>query len=138
MCVLRNVIHQPEFFQVRNHPRPRHESFQPRIFSRGLVHMRVVSHHINLRKVMPLAHFEIVRIVRRSYFHHAGAEFAIHIGIRDDRNLPIHQRQQHFLPHQMPVTLVFRMHRHGRIAEHRFRPRGRHHQKFLCDRAATG
>ena len=46
-----------------------------------------------LRQIVALARFEIVRIVRGSYLHHAGAELRIGHFIEDDRNLAIHQRQ---------------------------------------------
>ena len=131
MRVFGNVVHQTQFFQIANHPRPRHKPLEARIFSRGFVHVRVVRHHVNLGKSVPLAHLKIVGIVRRSDLHHARAEFAVHISVRNDRNLAIHQRQKHFLPDQFLVTFVLRMHRHRRIAQHRLGTRRRHHQILL-------
>ena len=80
---------------------------------------------------MPAPQLEIVGIMRRSNLDRAGAEFAIDHGIRNNRNFPVHQRQQRALSHQVRVSLIFRMHRNRRITKHRFRPRSRHHNEFF-------
>jgi len=80
---------------------------------------------------MALADLEIVRVVRGRDFDDAGAEFAVDVSIRDDRNFTIHQREHHGLADEALVALVIRMDRDRRIAEHRFRPRGRHDEKFF-------
>ena len=125
--VLGDLLHQAEFFQICNHPRARHEPLQARIFPGVGVHVRIVGHHVDFRQMVPLAHFEIVGVVRGSNLHHARAEFAVDVRIRNHRNFPVHQRQHHRLAHQMRVALVLRMHRCRRIPQHRFRPRRGHH-----------
>ena len=44
-------------------------------------------------KIVTLARFEVVGIVRRGNLHHARPKFAVHHRVRDNRNLAIHQRQ---------------------------------------------
>ncbi len=78
--------------------------------------------------------FEVVRIVRGCDFHSARPKLAVHHRVRDDRNLPVHQRQQRFFANEVQVPLVFRIYRHGRVAQHRFRPRGSHNEKLFRPR----
>ena len=74
---------------------------------------------------MALAGLEVVRIVRRSDFHRAGAEFAVHRSVRDYWNFAIRERQHYFFTDQALVALVVRVHGDRGIAQHRFRARGR-------------
>ena len=74
---------------------------------------------------MALAGLEVVRIVRRSDFHRAGAEFAVHRSVRDYWNFAIRERQQNLLANKALVALVVRVHGDRGIAQHRFRARGR-------------
>ena len=80
---------------------------------------------------MPLPNLEVVGIVRRRNLHRASAKFAVHHLVRDDRNPALHQWQQHVLAYQMPVTLILRVYCHGRIAQHRLRPRRCHNDVLL-------
>ena len=82
-------------------------------------------------KIVALADFEVVGIVRGRDFHDAGAEFAVDVGVRDDRNFAIHQRQHHALADEVLVALVLRMNGDGGVAEHGFRARGGDHEKFF-------
>jgi hypothetical protein len=74
---------------------------------------------------------EVIRIVRRRHLHCARAELRLRQFIGDDRNLPLHQRQQNMLAVQMRVALIFRIHRDRRIAQHGLRPRGRHRNELI-------
>ena len=47
--------------------------------------MRVFTDHFDVRQVVALTSFEIVRIVRGSYFHHARSELRISQFVEDDR-----------------------------------------------------
>ncbi len=80
---------------------------------------------------MPPSNLKIVRIVRGRNLHRSGPKLAVHHLVRNNRDLALHQRQQHPLADQMRVALVLRMHRHCRIAEHRLRPRRRHNNVLL-------
>jgi hypothetical protein len=83
------------------------------------------SNHFNLRQVVPQSRLKIIRIVRRRHLHRARPKLRLRQLIRNNRNLPLHQRQHHILPMQMRYTLVLRIHRNRRIAQHRLRPRRR-------------
>ena len=85
---------------------------------------RVVGHHVNFRQIVALADFEVVGIVRGRDFHDAGAEFAVDVGVRDDRNFAVHQRQHYVLADEVLVALVVGMDGDGGVAEHGFRARG--------------
>ena len=76
---------------------------------------------------MALAHLIIVEVVGRGDLHCAGALFRVGIVVGDNRDWSIDDRQPHCAPDQVLVTRVLGIHRHGRIAQHSFGPRGRHH-----------
>ncbi len=117
--------------QVFDHLLPRFETIQTRVRPGILVHLRQLVHHLDLRQRIAQARFEVVGIVRRRHLHRARSELWIRQNVvGDDRNLAIHQRQQHLLAVQMLVTLVRRIHRHRRIAQHGLRTRRRHDDVF--------
>ncbi len=72
------------------------------------------------------AQLEIVHVVGRRDLEAPGAEFPVHIGIRDNGDSSACQRKLHIFSHQVGVPLVFRVHRHRSIAEHGLRPGGGH------------
>ena len=61
----------------------------------------------------------------------AGTKFNIHIGISDDGNLPIHNREENFLPEVSLVSFIFGVDGHYSIAHHRLRTCGGHDQKAI-------
>ena len=83
-------------------------------------------------QVVALAHLVIVEVMRGRDLDHAGAEFTLDIGVGDDRNLALGQRQLHHLANQVRVALVFRMHGQCGITQHGFRARGGHDQVVAC------
>ena len=80
--------------------------------------------------LVPLADFEVVEVVRRRDLDRAGPLLGIGIGVADDRDQAADERQADPLADQMPVTLVVRVHRHRRVAQHRLGPRGRDRDAF--------
>ncbi len=134
MCVIAHLFQQSLRLQILHNFLPRFEPVQPRVYPRRRAHLPVVRHHINFSQPVPPPHFKIIRVMRRRNFHRTRSKLPVHHLIRDDRNLPIHQRQQNFLPHQPLVPLILRMHCHRRIAQHRFRTRCRYGYKFLRSR----
>ena len=78
---------------------------------------------------MPQPDFVVVEIVRGRDLDAAAAECRIDVGVADDRDVALGERQTHAAADQMPVALVVRMHGDGRVAEQGFRPRGRDHEK---------
>ena len=77
---------------------------------------------------MALAHFVVVEIVGRGNLHTAGAEVRVHVIVGDDGDITICQRQADGLADHVLVARVFRVHRHGSIAEHGFRAGSGDHQ----------
>ena len=84
------------------------------------------------QELVSRADLRVIEIMRRRDLHATGAELAFDIGVGDDRNLAIGQRQFQRLANQMPKTLVVRMHGHGDVAKHGFRARGGDHQAFAA------
>ena len=68
----------------------------------------------------------------RRHLDGAGAELAIHSLVSHDGNQPPDDRQAHHLPHQIAVTRIIGMHRHGRIAQNRLRPRRSHSDRAVA------
>ena len=96
-----------------------------RIFPAILIDGGVVVHDIDLRQMMSLTHFKVIRVVRRSDLHCSCTELFVHIVIRHDRNLTPHERQDHIFPDDILVSLIVRVHRDGSIPEHGLRTCGR-------------
>ena len=85
-------------------------------------HMTVIGENPYDRQMMPLADFEIVRIMCRRNFDNTGAFFHISMIIAYDRNLLIDQRQNHMTSMQMHIPRISGIHRYSSIAKHGFRP----------------
>ncbi len=100
MHVIADLRQQSLLLQILHNLLPRREPVQSRISSRRRAHLAVVGHHVDFRQAVPPAGFEIVWIVRWRNLHRARPEFPVHHLVRNDRNLPIHQRQNYFLPHE--------------------------------------
>ena len=87
-------------------------------------HARLGIQHGGHRQAVPLAHLEIVEVMRRGDLHRAGALLRVGILVGDDGNAAAGQRQDHPLADQGGKSRILRMHRHGGIAQHRLRPGG--------------
>ena len=94
-----------------------------RVFASVFVDDAAVVHDVDDRQLVAQADLKVVRVVRRRDLHNAGAEILLDIRIRDNRDFPIDERQDHRLANQRLIALVVRVHRHGGIAEHRLRTR---------------
>ena len=103
------------------------EAILSRVRSCVLVHAAVVGDHFDLREIVAQAALEILGIVRRGHLDETGPELAVHVRIGDDRDLPTHDGQQHPPALQPCKALVLGVDRHRRVAQHRLRPRRRHH-----------
>ena len=89
---------------------------------------RLVDHHRHGQTV-PLAHVEIVGVVRRGDLERAGAKRAVHVAIGDDGDLDAHDGDRHPLPHEVGVALVVGVHGNGDVGEDRLRSRRRDHER---------
>ena len=79
---------------------------------------------------MTFSYFKVIRVMCRSDLYNAGTKFHIYIGIRNDRNLTVYNRQQNLSANQMLITLVGRVNCNRTVAQHGFRTGGRKFQKF--------
>ena len=77
---------------------------------------------------MTLPDLVVGRIVRGRHLDRAAAEFALHRGIRDDRNRPVRKREDDVLADQIAIPIVVRMHGDRDVGEHRLGPRRRDHE----------
>ena len=78
-----------------------------------------------------MRHLVVGRIVGRRHLHAAGAELRVHQLIGDDRDGLVLQRQQAAAADEVLIARVGRVHRHGLVAEHRFRAGGGDDDEFV-------
>ena len=107
--VLGDAVDEAELFEVSDNASAGDEAFEAGIFSGGFAHVGVVSHHVNFGEIVALADFEVVGIVRGRDFDYAGAEFAVDVGVRNDGNFAVHQRQHYFFADEVFVAVVVGM-----------------------------
>ena len=102
----------------------------PRTGPAFVVQHGALVHDVDGRQAEALARLEVVRVVRGRHLHRAGPELAVD----EARPPPPGSRGRAraasaSCPMQVPVALVVRVHGHRRVAEHRLRTRGRHHDR---------
>ncbi len=123
---------QAPFLQLGQHRLAAFEPIHARETSRLRRHAAFVVDGFDRRQIMPLPDLEVVGIVGRRHLQAAGAEFLVHVGVADDGNAPLHQRQDDGVRGQIFVAFVFGMDGHGGVAQHGFRPGGGHHDAALA------
>jgi hypothetical protein len=118
-------------FQVGHDGFAGHEAVHaPVFFRRVVVDGGLQRQHTNHVQTLALAHGVVVGVVRGRHLHHAGAKGFIHIGIGNDGDGAVAQRQHHLLANQVLVALVFGVNHHRHVAQHGFRAGGGHGQAF--------
>ncbi|OPX89243.1 MAG: hypothetical protein A4E52_01055 [Pelotomaculum sp. PtaB.Bin013] len=93
--------------------------------ARFRAHLALFINYYDLLQTMPVPHLKVVGIVGRGDFNRPCAEGRVHILVGDERHLPPDQGQNKHFSNQSGIALVIRVHRHGRVTKHRFRPGGR-------------
>ncbi len=88
---------------------------------------------VDQRQLVALAHFEIVEVMRGRDFHRTSAFFRISIVVANNRDAPADERQDCVTANQVFETLIIRMHRHGGVPQHRFRPGRGDNYMFVCN-----
>ncbi len=120
---------QAQLIEVMHNHITRFIPIQATVFLRAVfIDARILGQHANHRQVVALSNRIVIEIMRRGNLHAASAEGHIDVIVGNNRNDPSHQRQGNRLANQMLVTLIFRIHRHGGIAQHGFRAGGGHGQ----------
>ena len=84
--------------------------------------------HADDLQVVAQAHLEVVGVVGGGHLHGAGAEAQLHVVVRHDGDLPVHDGQDAGLAHQVLEPLVLRVHGHAGVAHHGLGAGGGHHQ----------
>ena len=84
-----DALEQAERFEIGDDAGARFEAVEPGVLSGSRAHVRVVGHHVNFGEVVAPADLEVVRIVRGRDLDDAGAEFAVHVGVRDHGNFAV-------------------------------------------------
>ena len=88
------------------------------------VHRAVAPHHDDRGQAMPLADLEVNRVVTRRNLERSRPELRVHRLIRNDRDLPLDDRQQGRPPDDLLPALDARVHRDRHVGHDRLRPRG--------------
>ncbi len=79
----------------------------------------VLVHDRHVGQVVALPDGEVVRVVRRGHLDAAGAELRVDVGVRDDGDRAVGQRELDELADQVLVALVVGVDGDGRVTEHR-------------------
>ena len=118
MAVRLHADEIPLCLQIGHQRPPRGVALHPLVFAAPVIDGGVVVHHLDHRQIVPLADQEVVGVMRRRNLDAAGPEADFHILVPDDRNLPVHNRQDHGFADEVAVLLIVRVDRHRGIAEH--------------------
>ena len=128
VLVVFHLFQQSLLLKGRYHLFPAGEPFQAGVGASRLVHHPVIVHHLEGGQAVTATDFKIVDIVGRGHLEGAGAKLPLHMGIKNNGDLPVGQGQAHRLFRQGVVAFVRGMHRHRGIAEHGLGPGSGHHQ----------
>ncbi len=97
-------------------------------FPRLGCHPPVLADHRHLVQTVRATELEVIRVVAGGDLQGAGGELGVHVVVGDHRQAAAHQRQDAVLADQLPVALIGRVHRNGRVGQHRLRPHRGHRQ----------
>ena len=92
------------------------------------VDLSVIADAADDLQIVAQAHLKVVGVVGGGHLHGAGTEAQLHVVVRHDGDLPVHDGQDAGLAHQMLEPLVLRVHGNARIAHHGLGTGGSHHQ----------
>ena len=119
------ALDEAGLFEVREDALARHEPVEGAIGGRSVfVQLRFERENLDRNELVAHPHLVVVEIVRRGDLHHSGAEFAVHVGVRDDGNEAIGQRKANLAADKVLVAIVLGMHRDRRVPQHRLGARG--------------
>ena len=108
------------------------KAVEPRKLAGLRCHQTVVSDHFNTLKIMAHTDFKVIGVMRRRNLQRSGTKCHINIFVADDRDCPVHERQQHRAVFDTVVALILGIYGHGRIAQHGLGPGcGNNHTAFI-------
>jgi len=90
-------------------------------------HLSLLVDDDDLGQLVTPAHFKVVGVVGRGDLHRAAAEGGVDILVGNNRHLAANQGKEQGFSDQVFISLILRVHRHGDVTEHGFRPGGGHH-----------
>ena len=79
------------------------------VFSTLLIDRSIIIHDVDLRKIMTLSYFEIIRVMCRCDLNSTCSEFFIYIIIRNDWDLTVCKRKDRHLSYDIFVSLIIRV-----------------------------
>ena len=88
---------------------------------RVFVDLRVLRENRDAAQIVTAADLKVVEVVSRGDLYAAGTEFAVHVGVRDNRNLTVAERQVNRVADEILVAFVLRVHGDRFVAEQRLR-----------------
>ena len=135
VCMRNHFYQQSQCIQVCYHGFSCLITIHACVFATQFVDGRIVVHDVDLRQIMSLADFKIVRVMCRCDLYASGSEFFIYIRICDHRDLTVGQRQLQHLADQILISFIFRIDCNGGISEQRLRTGGcdLHKTSFFSD-----
>ena len=123
MRVVLDLLEGAERAQVRDHALGGLLDLEPGVRAAGLGDAAVLADGLDGLEAVGAADVEVGEVVRRRDLEGAGAEGGVDALVGHDLELAPEQRQDGRLADDVLVPLVVGVHGHGRVAEHRLRPR---------------
>ena len=90
----------------------------------------IVVHHVDNGQVVTLADLKVIGVVGGSDLYHTGTELSVYIGVGNDGNHTVYDRQKDTLSDQVCISLILGMDGHSGIAQHSLGTGGGKGQKF--------
>ena len=131
----RVVLHPHQkslFFEVVDDSLSSFPAIESGIYASVLVQAGALVEEINLRQLVAQSRLKIISVMGGRNLDRPGTELGLSQDIGDNRDLPIHQGQQHTPALEMAIALVLRVHGNCGIAQHGLRPGGRYRDRFLA------
>ena len=134
MAIVLDAHKKSHLFQFLNDCGPGFITVHSCKFSAVFINGGIIVHNIDFGQVMSFSHLKVIRVMSGCDLYHAGAKFHIHIGIRHNGDLTVHQGQKHLPADEGGISFVLRINSHCGISQHGFRTCGGKFQEFCCTR----
>ena len=124
VCVWNNLLQNAHFLQFCNNLLARFVAVEAGKLPCKFVHCAVVVHNADNWQVVALAHFEVVRVVRRSDFYNACTKFHINVLVGNNGDFAVDKGHYHSFANKVCVAWVVGVNCNGCVAQHCFRTGG--------------